>query len=97
MPTLEEHNQNVAEKQAVFEKAAQELSTAKDAYTAAKVAEMDPATVQQAHELGINPENFENTEHLQGAIDIRQAEIEKENAAATVPEPAANSELPANA
>lgn len=70
MANLDELKKTVEDKQTAFDKAALELSDAKDAHVAAKVAAMDPGVVEEAKKWEINPENFEDTTHLQGAIEI---------------------------
>ena len=63
---------NVAKEKAI---ARDEL---RDKYDEARVADMDETVVKEAQELGINPKNFETTEHLQEAIDLQKKNAEEE-------------------
>lgn len=78
--SLEDQKAQVEAAGLAFEQAAIERNKAVDAYDTARVEAMDEEVIGEAESLGINPRNFEDTAHLQVAIDKVKAEQPEETA-----------------
>lgn len=65
--------QELQAKQEAAQQAAKEWSDADAAFRAARTATFDQNTVAHARSLGVNPDNYGSTDHLQEAIEIQKS------------------------
>lgn len=78
MSNLDELNSNVDSAEQEVAAAAEKRNAAVDARDTARVEAMDPALVEEARSLEINPRNFEDDDHLREAIELRKNETQGE-------------------
>lgn len=75
MATLEEQKQAAQKATDDAIKAAELREQTVNDYDEARVAAMEPDLVQRAHAVGVNPKNFEDTEHLLPVVEAEEAKL----------------------